>query len=152
MILVMAGGKLFCRCHPTDQITPGTRLRMKDDKKSLVTWPGDRFQQALLALSPAGRETQGELHHLHRDRHAGNINHQHHTFVTNCHPLQITWSMAGSQATPVRPLPGLPVGEIDVPRVTNGDDLVAPIIVVIVCQWRDMRTDMKGMRLCPFPV
>ena len=45
--------------------------------------------------------------------------------------LQITWSMAGSQATPVRPLPGLPVGEIEVPRVTNGEDLVVPIIVMM---------------------
>ena len=43
--------------------------------------------------------------------------------------LEITWSMAGSQATPVRPLPGLPVGEIEVPRVTSGEDLVVPIIV-----------------------
>ena len=37
--------------------------------------------------------------------------------------------MAGSQATPVRPLPGLPVGEIDVPKVTSGDDLVGNIVV-----------------------
>ena len=43
--------------------------------------------------------------------------------------LQITWSMAGSQATPVRPLPGLPVGEIEVPRVTNGEDLVVVVIL-----------------------
>lgn len=45
--------------------------------------------------------------------------------------LQITWSMAGSQATPVRPLPGLPVGEIEVPSVTNGEDLVTVVIVII---------------------
>ena len=37
--------------------------------------------------------------------------------------------MAGSQATPVRPLPGLPVGEIDVPKVTSGDDLVVNNVV-----------------------
>ena len=43
--------------------------------------------------------------------------------------LQITWSMAGSQATPVRPLPGLPVGEIEVPNVTNGEDLVVVVIL-----------------------
>ena len=45
--------------------------------------------------------------------------------------LEITWSMAGSQATPVRPLPGLPVGEIEVPNVTNGEDLVTVFIVII---------------------
>ena len=45
--------------------------------------------------------------------------------------LPITWSMAGSQATPVRPLPGLPVGEIEVPNVTNGEDLVTVVIVII---------------------
>ena len=43
--------------------------------------------------------------------------------------LLITWSMAGSQATPVRPLPGLPVGEIEVPNVTNGEDLVVVVIL-----------------------
>ena len=31
----------------------------------------------------------------------------------------------------MRPLPGLPVGEIEVPRVTNGEDLVVPIIVMM---------------------
>ena len=40
------------------------------------------------------------------------------------HPFfSLTWSIAGSQATPVRPRPGLPVGEIEVPRVTSGEDL-----------------------------
>jgi hypothetical protein len=34
--------------------------------------------------------------------------------------LLFTWSMTGSQATPVRPRPGLPVGEMEVPRVTSG--------------------------------
>ena len=37
--------------------------------------------------------------------------------------FSLTWSIAGSQATPVRPRPGLPVGEIEVPRVTRGEDL-----------------------------
>ena len=60
-----------------------------------------------------------------------NMNHQHHRLMSSVLNLQNTCSMAGSQATPVRPLPGLPVGEIEVPRVTNGEDLVMPITVVI---------------------
>ena len=51
--------------------------------------------------------------------------------------LQITWSMAGSHATPVRPLPGLPVGEIEVPNVTNGEDLV--VVVILLINVRDIR-------------
>ena len=33
----------------------------------------------------------------------------------------------------MRPLPGLPVGEIEVPRVTNGEDLDESIIVMSGC-------------------
>ena len=51
--------------------------------------------------------------------------------------LEITCSMAGSQATPVRPLPGLPVGEIEVPNVTNGEDLV--VVVILLINVRDIR-------------
>ena len=36
----------------------------------------------------------------------------------------------------MRPLPGLPVGEIEVPRVTNGEDLDESIIVMSgYCFW-----------------
>ena len=93
----------------------------------LPTLPGDRSPRALQALFPAGRETRGEPRHLHRGkRAAGKI--QNKENLINC-SIPITWSMAGSQATPVRPLPGLPVGDIDVPKVTSGDDLVVNNVV-----------------------